>query len=383
MARQYTQCYNHLPGDKPFSKAKLLGFVAGNAWPGGTIAILAFLGGSPAIAVIATFIQSAITITAVANAWLFHRLVCMPKDALPCAIGTVIANPTISDLGEFDNDQYFSIRLMPHAPPADNASDPDQAKRDFENIVTSDFFQGEELLHIVDWDLPYADPVVSEERYYLHCEAEGNFWQAMKDYAALAGLAIAGGAAAGAAVGSAVGCAIGGFFGPIGCAIGSFLGGLGGAAAGGALGGYVAATIAFHSDPGNVDDANVGDKSLGPIKEGDRVLVHGHHVYDGFHEGWHELHPLLAVMKIPEYLEQNPAVVPYDPTLTPKDILLGLSSPAFFASAKALRQKWCERFQLALDPGVHILQQQPQNRWTIHPAVDGCQPPKPAPPPLH
>src|SRR5438093_9859167 len=70
-------------------------------------------------------------------------------------------------------------------------------------------------------------------------------------------------------------------------------------------------------------------------------------------------------------------------SLTPADILKGLSSPAFFASAKALRQKWCERFQLPQDPGVHILQQQPQNRWTVHPAVDGCQPEDRAPPPLH
>jgi hypothetical protein len=380
MARQYTQCYNHTPGDKPFSRSDLLGFVAGNAWPGGVVAILAFLGGAPVVSIIAIFIQSAVTVTAVANAWLFHRLVCMPKDALPCAIGTVVANPTVGDLGQFDNDQYFSIRLMPHPPLAESASDQD--KRDFTSTVTTDGLQGQgqELLGPVTWDLPYADPVASEERYYLHCEAEGNFWQAMKDYAAVAGLAVAGGAAVGGAAGAAAGCAIGGFFGPIGCAIGAIVGGLLGAAGGGAAAGYLVATVAFHSDPGNVEDANVGDKSLGPIKEGDRVLVHGHHVYDGFHEGWHELHPLLAVMKIPEYLEQNPAVVPYDPSLTPDDIRRGLTSPAFRASAVALRKHWCERFQLPLDPGIHTLQQQPQNRWTIHPAVDGCQP---SDPPLH
>ena len=289
--------------------------------------------------------------------------------------------PRWGDLGEFDNDQYFSIRLMPHPPLSESATDQD--KRDFTASVTTDKFQGQELLGPAAWDLPYADPVASEERYYLHCEAEGNFWQAMKDYAAVAGLATAGGAAAGGAAGAAAGCAIGGWFGPIGCAIGAFFGALAGAGGGAAAAGYLVATVAFHSDPGNVEDANVGDKSLGPIKEGDRVLVHGHQVYDGFHEGWHELHPLLAVMKIPDYLEQNPAVVPYDPSLTPADILKGLSSPAFLASAKALRQKWCERFQLPQDPGVHILQQQPQNRWTIHPAIDGCTPADPAPPPIH
>src|SRR6267154_2556146 len=140
MARQYTQCYDHTPGDKPFSRADLLAFVAGNAWPGATVAILAFLGGAPAISIIAIFIQSAVTVTAVAYGWLDHRLVCMPSDALPCAIGTVIANPTVGDLGEFDNDQYFSIRLMPHPPLPDHASDQD--KRDFASTVTEDPLQG-------------------------------------------------------------------------------------------------------------------------------------------------------------------------------------------------------------------------------------------------
>ena len=381
MARQYTKCYDHTPGDKPFSKSDLLAFVAGNAWPGGTVAILAFLGGAPVVSIIAIFIQSAVTVTAVANAWLFHRLVCMPKDSIPCAIGTVMANPTVGELGEFDNDQYFSIRLLPHPPLAESASDQD--KRDFTATVTTDGFQGTERLGPVAWDLPYADPVASEERYYLHCEAEGNFWQAMKDYAVVAGLAVAGGAAAGGVAGAAAGCAIGGFFGPIGCAVGAFFGALFGAGGGAAAAGYLVATIAFHSDPGDVEDANVGDKSLGPIKEGSRVVVLGHQVYDGFHEGWHELHPLMAVMIIPEYLEQNPAVVPYDDSLKPDDILKGMSSPAFLASAKALRQKWCEHFQLPFDPGIHTLQQQPQNRWTIHPAIDGCQPEAPPPPPIH
>src|SRR4029077_13160241 len=88
----------------------------------------------------------------------------------------------------------------------------DQDKRDFTDSVTTDGFQGQELLGPVAWDLPYADPVASEERYYLHCEAEGNFWQAMKDYAVVAGLAVAGGAAAGGAAGAGAGGAVGGFF---------------------------------------------------------------------------------------------------------------------------------------------------------------------------
>jgi hypothetical protein len=114
MYRQYTQCYVHTPSDKPFNKSDLLGFVAGNAWPGGIIMILAFLSGAAIVGYIALAIQTAITITAVANAWLFHRLVCLPETA--CVLGTVLANPTTGDLGEFDNDQFFSIRPMPHPP---------------------------------------------------------------------------------------------------------------------------------------------------------------------------------------------------------------------------------------------------------------------------
>ena len=28
-------------------------------------------------------------------------------------------------------------------------------------------------------------------------------------------------------------------------------------------------------------------------------MVYGTHVYDGFHEGWHEFHPLKAIIKTP------------------------------------------------------------------------------------
>jgi hypothetical protein len=262
----------------------------------------------------------------------------------------------------------------------------DAQKTDFTADVVSDGFQGEEVLapRPSPWDLPYA-AATEEERYALHCEAEGNFWQAMKDYAALTGIAVGVGAAAGAAAGAALGCAIGGIFGPIGCAIGAIIGAIAGAIAGAAGAGYVAASIAFHSDPGNVQDANVGDWALGPIHEGDHVAVMGRHVYDGFHEGWHEFHPLMMVMKIPDYLEQQPAIGPSDPTpagLTTDDMKQGLGSAPFKARAIDIRGRWCKALHLVQDPGLHILQDQPENRWTIHPDIDGCDPAG-TPPPLH
>jgi hypothetical protein len=378
MYRQYTQCYVHSPGDKPFNKADLLGFVAGNAWPGGVGMILAFLSGANVVGFAILSVQTAITIKAVANAWLFHRLVCLPTgDPTPCALGTVLKNPEIGDLGEFDNDQYFSIRLMPHPPLSENAT-PAQTE-DFTDDVVADGHQGTRLLAPMaapPWDLPYA-PKTMPERYALHCEAEGNFWQAMKDYAALVGVVTGVGAGAGAAAGAALGCAIGGLFGFIGCALGAVIGAIVGALAGGGGAAYASATVAFHSDPGNVQDANVGDWPHESIQAGDRVAVVGRHVYDGFHEGWHELHPLMMVMKISEYLEQRPDIGPHDPTpdgLTVDDMRKGLASTNFASRVDALAEAICRGMHLVQDPGLQILQKEPENRWTVHPAIDGCVP---------
>ena len=114
------------------------------------------------------------------------------------------------------------------------------------------------------------------------------------------------------------------FFGPIGCAIGAALGAVLGGAAGAAAGG--AATYfgiikpilqdIFDAGPRNVESANVGDKALGPIQMGDKVAVMGEHVYDGYHDGWNEFHPLMAVVKIDKsggvgpgyYLEWQPSL---------------------------------------------------------------------------
>ena len=112
MFRQYTQCYNHTPGDKPFNKSDLAGFVVGTSAPGLIGAILAFLSGASVVGFIIIAIQYAITIVAVANEWLFHRLVCVSGDE--CAVGTVQDDPSRGDLGEFDNDQFFDLRPMPH-----------------------------------------------------------------------------------------------------------------------------------------------------------------------------------------------------------------------------------------------------------------------------
>ena len=46
MFHQYTQCYNHTPGDRPFNKDDLAGFAAGASAPGLFAALVAFLTGN-------------------------------------------------------------------------------------------------------------------------------------------------------------------------------------------------------------------------------------------------------------------------------------------------------------------------------------------------
>ena len=68
-----------------------------------------------------------------------------------------------------------------------------------------------------------------------------------------------------------------------------------------------------------VNDANVGDTPLGTLADGDQVVVYGTHVYDGFHEGWHELHPLMAIMRVPppEVWTNIPGLNTEKPTFNP------------------------------------------------------------------
>src|SRR5215470_6592549 len=112
MFRQYTQCYQHVLGDKPFNESDLAAFVAGSSAPGLIGALLAFLSGVNWLGYVIIAIQYASTIVAVANEWLFHRLVCVSGDQ--CAVGTVEDEVTRGDLGEFDNDQFFNLRPLPH-----------------------------------------------------------------------------------------------------------------------------------------------------------------------------------------------------------------------------------------------------------------------------
>ncbi len=392
--RKYTQCYVHTPGDKPFNESNLIGTVFAGGAAGLIVVLIGVLMSSYVTAGIGAFIAVITGINTVADEWLYHRLICLT--GTQCAMGKVMENPTDGGLGNFDNDQYFDVLLMPNYElQKQNMSE--DLKENLEkypaNKIHADGFMGEKLLKPQLMDLSYAFD--KNQAWSLHCEAEGDFWIKMKEWAALIAAIVAGIAvgttaagAAGAAGGAALGCAIGGIFGPIGCLIGAIIGAIAGALAAGGLATlagvgllYLILSALFETNKGNVEDANVGDKALGPIRAGDKVIVYGEHVYDGFHEGWHEFHPLMAVMKLDErqvkqYLEWQPDykgdASEYE-GVTPDDVRQGMNSLAFAAQVKKLKDTWCGMIGEAFSPSVRTHQATEGQQWTIHPFVDGCE----------
>jgi hypothetical protein len=442
--KKYTKCYVHTPGDKPFNKSDLasLAILHGllpAAFFGALTGLAVGLGiGGPIGAVVGVIVGFfagftvgfANAVTEAANRWRYHRLVCL--SGVKCAIGSVKTEPEIGDLGEFDNDKFFDLALMPHRSDSryeykkasDNykASKPGiidasvQSKLDAfpANDVYTDppGSPGSELMRPTIEDLPY-----DTTRTWLHVEAEGDFWERMVDLAFWLGLlvglmtaATVVATAAGAVAGAAAGCAIGFIFGPIGCLIGAIIGAIiGGVIAGGVVAGLgylilkAILTAIFKADPGDIEDANVGDTPLGPLREGDKVAVIGEHVYDGFHEGWHEMHPLMAIQRVgdesPYYLEWDPdypdekfvfpdlgwmTTYPKPITgLTGLDLKQGLNSQKFLDRSIALRERWCGLLSEAFDPKIGTNQQGLTERWTVHPNVDGCRDEEPPPEPPH
>lgn len=126
-------------------------------------------------------------------------------------------------------------------------------------------------------------------------------------------------------------------------------------------------------------DDNREFRNAGELHAGEEVIVTGHWVYDGGHQGWNEIHPVTNIQRTSE---------------------LGASR-----DFEEIRQIWCEGLsygppQLAVSQGsrprgtrsssgtpemslpqrtVYNQQLQPENRWIFHPAVDGCVPQRDAP----
>jgi hypothetical protein len=96
-------------------------------------------------------------------------------------------------------------------------------------------------------------------------------------------------------------------------------------------------------DPHDVDPNLAGD--LHQCK--DTLMIKGHWVYDSFHNGAYELHPVTFCCKA---------------NCDSGDVIL-------------LKGRWETAIEDATSPATLASQQEPQNQWQLHPLIDGCQPP--------
>jgi hypothetical protein len=76
------------------------------------------------------------------------------------------------------------------------------------------------------------------------------------------------------------------------------------------------------------------------------LLIKGHWVYDSFHTGAYELHPVTFCTRT---------------SCPPGDVIL-------------LKGRWEAAIGNATSPATLASQQLPQNQWQVHPLIDGCQP---------
>lgn len=126
----------------------------------------------------------------------------------------------------------------------------------------------------------------------------------------------------------------------------------------------IAWAATHNGDINDVYDPAAG--TLNPADEktgegGDVVLVLGDWVYDGGHPpAWNEVHPVRHVQKLTDVIPARyKGMSKADSTLV-EDF------------KREILDVWCAEVRRARDPLVRGAQEQPENDWHVHPAVDGC-----------
>jgi hypothetical protein len=149
----------------------------------------------------------------------------------------------------------------------------------------------------------------------------------------------------------------------------------------------------------SVTDPTTGQESSSLSVGSDILFVRGEWVFDTAHEGWNEIHPIRACQRVgkaawvqADVIDWDAAIASYlvsigrwqwDTSSPPKPVKLG--GPPTSKDWTDWVQAWCDGTGRAESPITIANQQNPANQWTVHPAVDGCQPPDDGPfiPDLH
>jgi len=340
--------------------------------------------------------------------WLYDRLICLGGDR--CAIGflgNVEPPDAKSGFEMFDTDFSFNLVLAPHQyqerppgylttplPPAPPGKDPkewadEKFKEALHAQIADDGLQG---VLIKETDTTGNEKTIfGTKKYdfsgyfstiggwsvkynfqpYLHCEFEG---PGVLDllHSAEAALAFA--------TAAAVVCAIP-VIGWLACAVLSAIAGLI------ALVGIFEA-INDKAKP-TVYDPVTGQTSSAMHPLSDILFVRGTWVFDTFHEGWNELHPIKDCYLVAKASWQSADVIDWDNAIASYMVAIGrwtwdaLKLPNFTPIKDGPPKPsdwtdwvkfWCDHVETASSPLTVAAQSRQENQWTIHPLIDGCQP---------
>jgi hypothetical protein len=288
--------------------------------------------------------------------WLNDRLICLGGDV--CAVGFVLSVETPdekSGLDAFDTDYSLNLVLAPTQ--IGVSQDQAASSSPLGNLVAEQ--SGVKNYSFLGYTLPFSGNIVTRfptgdpygaqfNTACLHAEFEGagvyDLLQAC--YAALA-----------LATAAAVVCAIP-VFGWIACLVLSVAAGLV----------TLVGAINALNDKGNPTDVNSNLSSIHAAdapdgRNADILLVKGAWVYDSAHSGWNEIHPIKQCAKIGTMTMQGWS-----------EIQVAEGQFQTITDIAAWVSGWCNAIGQASSPVTVSAQQQPQNQWTIHPLVDGCNP---------
>jgi hypothetical protein len=125
----------------------------------------------------------------------------------------------------------------------------------------------------------------------------------------------------------------------------------------------------YSAHDGNAEDA-ADDISSATISEWDVFVVKGDRVFEGAHfPGWNEIHPVKHLQKLWNEKEARSGLGIGSGIIGSKNASIDDST---FIWVQALVNRWCDAITEATNPTVLNAQNQPENQWTDHPAVDGC-----------
>jgi hypothetical protein len=332
---QYTQCVDikYFDRTSPYVQATLLGLYV-TLTPAGFAAFLVIAGAAkPRCLWLLLEIYAMAWIVGFCYWFLYRRLICISSPDHPAdsagdhlAIGLLINIEGPKSGNFFDNlDNDYSIGILPCPLPLGATRAQVVQHSPFGYLIDGDAWAMSNNLPFAGEQALCPGHPQSDKSEVLHCEMEGR---------EIYDLFLAGQAGLFVAMAALVACLIDT---PIGMLIAIILFFV-------SLIAPVIGWIVGQFDRGAPSDVN---PNVGTLTQCTDVLtIKGHWVYDSFHTGAFELHPVTFCCK----------------------------SNCDNGNVILLRDRWEGAINDATSPATLESQKQPQNQWQVHPLIDGCQP---------